>query len=64
MLFNRLVSENKTFPKTSKEWIDFLSASNFRLFGIEMNLWELDSVIIRLFNNFKKVYYFNNQTIY
>lgn len=47
MLFNRLTNEMKTFPKTSKEWIEFLSSIDFGLFGMKLNLWEFDSIIIR-----------------
>ena len=49
MLFNRLVHENKFFPKNSKEWMEFLASVKFRLFGVNLDLWELDSSIIRLF---------------
>jgi hypothetical protein len=47
MLFNRLTNESKTFPKNSKEWMEFLSSVKFRLFGLNLNLWEFDSTIIR-----------------
>lgn len=49
ILFNRLTNENKIFPKNSKEWMEFLSSVKFRLFGVNLDLWELDSTVIRLF---------------
>ena len=49
ILFNRLTNENKAFPKNSKEWMEFLSSIKFRLFGVNLDLWEFDSTIIRFF---------------
>jgi len=47
LLFKRLVSGNKSFPKNSKKWMEFLTSVKFRLFGLNLDLWELDSCIIR-----------------
>lgn len=49
MLFYHLTNETKAFPKNSREWMEFLSSVKFRLFGLNLNLWEFDSTIIRFF---------------
>ena len=47
LLFHYLIDENKEFPSSPYNWLDFCEKLKFKLFGVDFSLLDLDISVIR-----------------